>query len=91
MGDATDQYRRLRDRADGGGGRLVVLHEAHLACRPGCHDCCTELSVSAVEYAAILADLRAAGVTAATLPPPSRGRRARSWPAGCAGCTGSGR
>ena len=49
MGDATDQYRQLRDRADGRGGRLVVLHEVHIACRPGCHDCCTDLSVSAVD------------------------------------------
>ena len=68
MSEATDQYRELRHRTDGGSRRLVVLHDAHLACRPGCHDCCTELSVSAVEYAAIFEDLRAAGVTADALP-----------------------
>lgn len=73
MGIATDEYRRVRDRADGHSGRLVVLHDRHLACRPGCHDCCTDLSVSGVEYAAILEDLRAAGVTAAALPPPEPG------------------
>jgi hypothetical protein len=61
MGEATDQYRRVRHRTDGRGGRLTELHCAHLACRPGCHDCCTDFGVRPVEYAAILEDLRAAG------------------------------
>ena len=81
MGDATDEYRQIRARADRGSGRLTVLHDAHLACRPGCHDCCTELTVSAVEYAAVLADLRAAGVAAGDLP-PAEPRAACSFLAG---------
>lgn len=68
MSDAIDQYRVLRDRVDRAAGRLVDMHCKHLACRPGCHDCCTDLTVSAVEYAAILNDLRQAGVTADALP-----------------------
>src|SRR5437764_8097636 len=68
MSDAVDQYRALRDRIDRAAGRLVDMHCKHLACRPGCHDCCTDLTVSPVEYASILNDLRAAGVTADTLP-----------------------
>lgn len=44
-------------------GRLVDLHCKHIACRPGCHDCCTDLTVSPVEYHAILQDMREAGLT----------------------------
>ena len=68
MAVALRQYRELRDRVDRAGGRLVDMHCKHIACRPGCHDCCTDLAVSAAEYRAILEDLRAAGVTADSLP-----------------------
>ena len=68
MSSAIDQYRALRDRIDRAAGRLGDMHCKHLACRPGCHDCCTDLTVSAVEYAAILNDLRQAGITADALP-----------------------
>src|SRR3954471_24577062 len=68
MSHAIERYRALRDRVDRAGGRLVDMHCKHLACRPGCHDCCTDLTVSPVEYAAILNDLRRAVVTADALP-----------------------
>lgn len=68
MGVALQQYRELRDRTDLSGGVLADMHCKHLACRPGCHDCCTDITVSPVEYHAILGDLRAAGVDAQSLP-----------------------
>lgn len=72
MNEASERdkagYRALRERVDAASGRLVDMHCKHIACAPGCHDCCTDLTVSPVEYAAILDDLRAAGVTAAELP-----------------------
>lgn len=48
---------------DGRSGRLVDIHCKHIACRPGCHDCCTDITVSPVEYHAILGEMREAGVT----------------------------
>src|SRR3954469_7899482 len=71
--DAMTRYRDLRERVDRRSGLLVDLHCKHLACRPGCHDCCTDFTVSAVEYHAILDDLRAAGVAAQHLPPEEPG------------------
>ena len=83
MPDAVTQYRDLRARIDAASGRLVDLHCKHLACGPGCHDCCTDFTVSAVEYRAILEDLRSQGVTAERLGPAVGG-------AGCAFLTGDG-
>jgi hypothetical protein len=73
VSDATNQFRQLRDRTDRRAGRLGEMHCAHLACRPGCHDCCTDITVSPVEYAAILGDLCASGVTLDDLPPVEPG------------------
>lgn len=73
MGKATDQYRQLRERTDGQTHLLVDLHCKHLACRPGCHDCCTDITVSPVEYAAILEDLRGSAVRIDDLPPVEHG------------------
>ena len=68
MGEAIGQYRRLRDRVDLLSGRLVDLHCKHIACKAGCSDCCTDLTVSPVEYAAILQDLKEAGVRPQAIP-----------------------
>jgi Fe-S-cluster containining protein len=62
LSDAITRYYEFRQRVDRRSGRLVDLHCKHIACRPGCHDCCTDLSVSAVEYHAILREMRRAGV-----------------------------
>lgn len=60
---ATDVYRELRASIGQNASALEQLHCTHLACKPGCHDCCTNLTVFPVEFYAILEDLRAAGVT----------------------------
>lgn len=38
------------------------MHCKHITCHAGCSDCCTNLTVSPVEYHAILEELRAADV-----------------------------
>ncbi len=63
MPDPVDEYRLLRDRIDREAGLLVDLHCKHIACKAGCHDCCTDLTVSAVEYESIRRELADAGVT----------------------------
>jgi Fe-S-cluster containining protein len=68
MSEAVAQFRELLRRIDGEGARLVEMHCKHVTCKAGCHDCCTDFSVSAVEYAAILEQMRAAGVKAEDLP-----------------------
>ena len=60
-------FQTFRNRVDERSGELSHLHARHLACKPGCHDCCTDFGVFPVEYDAILSALRAANVT---LPPP---------------------
>lgn len=62
MSEAVDEYRALRARIDAAAGGLAEIHCKHITCHAGCAECCTDLSVSAVEYTGILADLRAAGV-----------------------------
>lgn len=69
MPDPLDDYRRLRARTDSDSGALTDLHCTHLACKPGCHDCCQDLTVWPVEYHAILDEMRAAGLTDVTLDP----------------------
>jgi Fe-S-cluster containining protein len=63
VNDAVAQYRALRDRIDRESGLLVDLHCKHLACKAGCHDCCTDLTVSPVEYESIRRELADAGAT----------------------------
>jgi Fe-S-cluster containining protein len=60
--NAVGNYRELRKRVTAQAGGLEQLHCAHLACRPGCHECCTNLTVFPVEFHAILEDLSAMGM-----------------------------
>jgi len=61
MSRAVDEYRLLRSRVDERVRELVEMHRENLACRPGCCECCQNLSVFPVEYHAILEDLRRQG------------------------------
>ncbi|MGE5609633.1 MAG: YkgJ family cysteine cluster protein [Bacillota bacterium] len=69
MNTAIDEYRRLRDRVDQRVDALVESHRRHLACRPGCYECCTNLTVFPVEYHAILAMLRDMGISRLAFDP----------------------
>ena len=60
-------YQLLKRRVDHRSLSLAQLHAPHLACKPGCHDCCTDFSVFPVEYDSILSALRKKNVS---LPPP---------------------
>jgi len=61
---AIERYRQLREQISSGKVRsLEQMHCTHLTCRPGCHECCVNLTVFPVEFYAILDDLRLAGVT----------------------------
>lgn len=62
---AIAKYRRLRDWADRRVRQLLDLHGHNIVCRPGCTDCCTNLTVFPVEYASILDELRTTGPAAA--------------------------
>ena len=53
-----EQYRALRRETDSRAGELESLHCEHLTCKPGCHQCCVNLSVFPVEFHAILEELR---------------------------------
>lgn len=53
----VDQYRELRRETDTRTGALETLHCQHLTCKPGCHQCCVNLTVFPVEFHAILEDL----------------------------------
>lgn len=55
---ALEQYRELRREVNRQVGALETLHCTHLACKPGCHQCCVNLTVFPVEFYAILEDLR---------------------------------
>lgn len=68
MSEPIEAYRQLRQRTDGAGGQLTSMHCKHITCKAGCHDCCTDFSVSAVEYAAILDEMRRAGISVDDLP-----------------------
>ncbi len=69
---ATDTYRELRESVGQEAGALEQLHCVHLACKPGCHDCCTNLSVFPVEFHAILEDLQASGVKGLSFDPSAK-------------------
>ena len=62
MSDPTDNYLALREAVDRRIAELMDLHAGQLACHPRCCDCCVDFTVFPVEYAAILAQLEAAGV-----------------------------
>lgn len=55
---ALERYRELRRDVNGLAGGLETLHCKHLACKPGCHQCCVNLTVFPVEFYAILEDLQ---------------------------------
>jgi Fe-S-cluster containining protein len=59
---ATEAYQQFRDAVDRMAAELTNVHGKHVTCRPGCHSCCTNLSVFPVEYHAILAAIRQARV-----------------------------
>nr|WP_258539282.1 YkgJ family cysteine cluster protein [Dissulfurirhabdus thermomarina] len=70
-------YLALRGRVDALCRRIRERYGRFIACRRGCHDCCTELSVFPVEAAA-LAD------AFARMPPgPAREAVAAAGPGGC--------
>lgn len=62
--DPIQDYFNLVRRIDRDARRLAALHSSALTCRPGCHDCCTNLTVFPVEFQAI----RRALTEADTLP-----------------------
>jgi uncharacterized protein len=53
-----EQYLALRRQTDIRTGELEAMHSGHLACRPGCSQCCVTLTVFPVEFHAILEELR---------------------------------
>lgn len=55
-------YRRFRQRVDMRVARLEAIHGEHLACRPGCCECCVNLMVFAVELYSIAGQLAKSGV-----------------------------
>jgi uncharacterized protein len=58
MDSAIAQYRRLRDRIDERVASLLTMHQREINCRPGCHGCCTNLTVFPVEYWSIVREMR---------------------------------
>ncbi len=69
MNSAIDRYVDLRDRVDRRAGELLARHGRAITCRARCCDCCVDLTVFPVEYHAILADLRRAGVASLPIDP----------------------
>lgn len=55
---SLERYRELRREMDTRTGALEMLHCQQLTCKPGCHQCCVNLTVFPVEFHAILEDLR---------------------------------
>lgn len=55
---SIEQYRALRREIDVRTGELEQMHARHLTCKPGCHQCCVNLSVFPVEFYAILEEMR---------------------------------
>lgn len=66
---AIQRYRDLRGRVDRLAEELTQLHGVHVVCRPGCSECCVNLTVFPVEYAAIAEELKADGVKGLQLDP----------------------
>lgn len=69
MPTAIDRYRDLRCRVDQRMRELVACHGKNAVCKPGCCDCCVNLSVFPVEYYAILQELREGGCTGLPFDP----------------------
>lgn len=63
---AIEEYRKIREGTDGRTGVLEREHCGRLACRPGCCDCCVNLSVFPVEFHTIVDEMRADGVMGIT-------------------------
>ncbi len=59
--DAMTQYLQLRHEIDQQVERLLAIHGSQIVCRPGCCDCCVNLSVFPVEFAVIAAELEVIG------------------------------
>ena len=57
---ALERYRELRQEIAGRAGGLETTYGEYLTCKPGCHQCCVNLSVFPVEFYTILEDLRQA-------------------------------
>jgi hypothetical protein len=60
---AIQHYLQLRDSADKIAEELGVVHVERLACRKGCCQCCTNLSVFPVEFFAMVEEMKKAGWT----------------------------
>ena len=56
--NGLERYRELRREIDARSSAVETLHCQHLTCKPGCHQCCVNLTVFPVEFHAILEELR---------------------------------
>ncbi|MBN2844281.1 MAG: YkgJ family cysteine cluster protein [Sedimentisphaerales bacterium] len=59
--EAMAQYLQLRNEIDQLVERLLAIHGSQIVCRPGCCDCCVNLSVFPVEFAVIASEQEGKG------------------------------
>jgi Fe-S-cluster containining protein len=63
LSNAIDDYRTLRQQADGTATNLKRIHAGQMVCKKGCCQCCVNLTVFPVEFFSMVDEMKQAGVT----------------------------